>query len=197
MANICSNQYRFVFSKKEAARKFLDFVEKETAESSSVYELGIKAGIANAENRDVREWEDSIFIRSPKTPREVVVTSESKWTPCPNAWADIAATFDEGVETYYEAEEPGCGIWASNDPEFVEKFVIDPCYGEGFPEIDALDYGIYDYGETVRIIENLLGEEVDVLDDLDRLIKKLKASKYKDVLYIHEIVDQPISDWEW
>lgn len=198
MANICSNQYRFVFSKAEAAKRFVEFVKKETEENSSVYMLGIKAGIAAANNRDVREWEDTVSFRSPENQKEVIVYSESKWTPCPNAWNDIAKTFDEEVKTYYEAEEPGCNIWASNDPELVGKYVVDPCQGEGYPEIDRLDYGIRDYEEVAKILDRLLvNEGAEILDDLETLLAKLKTSKYKDVLYIHEIIKQPLEDWEW
>lgn len=197
MANICSNQYRFVFSTEEAAKKFVEFVKKETEENSSVYLLGIKAGIADANNRDVREWEDTVSFRSPENKKEVMIYSESKWTPCPNAWNDIAKTFDERVATYYEAEEPGCGIWASNDPDFIGKFVVDPCVGEGFPEIDKLNYGVYDYEEVVKILNRLLtGKGAGILDDLETLLSKLKASKYKDVLYVNEIIEQPLSDWK-
>ena len=52
MANICSNSYRFIFSDGEKAKKFLNFVN--TSDQNSVYEMGIKAGIKNAERRDVR-----------------------------------------------------------------------------------------------------------------------------------------------
>ena len=117
MANICSNDYHFIFSDAEKAKKFLDFVN--TSDQNSVYEMGIKAGIKNAEGRDVREWVEDAYTISPSDPREISVATESKWTPCPNTWEDIAKTFDENVIVYYEAEEPGCEIYASNDSDYV------------------------------------------------------------------------------
>ena len=88
MANICSNSYRFVFSDGEKAKKFLNFVN--TSDQNSVYDMGIKAGIKNAEGRDVRQWVEGAYIRSPVDPHEIGVATESKWTACPNAWEDIS-----------------------------------------------------------------------------------------------------------
>lgn len=192
MANICSNQYKFIFSDETKAKKFFVFVEGETTDtSSSVYELGIKAGIKNAKNRDIREWVDNAFINFKKQ-NVVQITTESKWTPCPNAWVDIATTFDENVGVTYEAEEPGCGIWASNDPELIGQYVLDPIFDSGFLEIDELDYGIVNPEWVVSLLKKLLGEKTY---DINLLLEKLKKSKYKDVLFIHEIEDTPISDW--
>ena len=51
MANICDNQYEFIFGSEEKAKRFLDFINKD----ASVYELGVAAKIDKAEKRDVRE----------------------------------------------------------------------------------------------------------------------------------------------
>lgn len=189
MANICSNEYKFIFSDEVKAKKFYDFVEK--APENSVYELGIQADIQNAKDRDVREWITDASINF-TNPNVVGVATESKWTPCPNAWNDIAKTFDEDVEVFYEAEEPGCCIWASNDPELVGQYVLDPIFDSGFLEIDELGHGAVNPEWVVSLLQKLLGEKTD---DLDLLLEKLKKSKYKDALFIHEIVDTPISDW--
>lgn len=61
MANICSNIYRFIFSDGEKAKKFLDFINSSDSDKS-VYNLGVKAGIKNAEGRNVREWIDDSEI---------------------------------------------------------------------------------------------------------------------------------------
>ena len=80
MANICSNDYHFIFSDAEKAKKFLDFV-KSSDHEGSVYEMGIKANIEDAENRDVREWVQSAYVVSPTAPNEIGVMTDSKWTP--------------------------------------------------------------------------------------------------------------------
>ena len=191
MANICSNDYHFIFSDAEKAKKFLDFVESSDHEGS-VYKMGIKANIKDAENRDVREWVQSAYVVSPTTPNKIGVMTDSKWTPCPNAWEDIAKTFDENVIVYYEAEEPGCEIYASNDPDYVGHFIIDVWDdGDLLKGVD-LEYGIHSRVETISILQKLLETEND---NMSVLLYKLGNSKYKEVVYVHEIEYTPISDW--
>ena len=191
MANICSNDYHFIFSDAEKAKKFLDFVESSDHEGS-VYEMGIKANIEDAENRDVREWVQSAYVVSPTAPNEIGVMTDSKWTPYPNAWEDIAKTFDENVIVHYEAEEPGCGIYASNDPDYVGHFIIDVCDDSDFPEGVSLEWGPHSREETISALQKLL--ETDD-DDLSALLRKLGNSKYSEAVYVHEIEYTPISDW--
>lgn len=191
MANICSNDYHFIFSDAEKAKKFLDFVES-FDHDGSVYEMGIKANIEGAENRDVREWVQSAYVISPTAPNEIGVMTDSKWTPYPNAWEDIAKTFDENVIVYYEAEEPGCEIYASNDPDYVGHFIIDVCDDSEFPEGVSLGWGPHSRAETISALQKLL--EVDD-DDIYTLLHKLVHSKYSEDVYVHEIEYTPISDW--
>lgn len=191
MANICSNDYHFIFSDAEKAKKFLDFVESSDHEGS-VYEMGIKANIEDAENRDVREWVQSAYVASPTTPNKIGVMTDSKWTPYPNAWEDIAKTFDENVIVHYEAEEPGCEIYASNDPDYVGHFIIDVCDDGDFPEGVSLEWGPHSRAETISALQKLL--EADD-DDLSALLRKLGNSKYSEAVYVHEIEYTPISDW--
>ena len=191
MANICSNDYHFIFSDAEKAKKFLDFVES-FDHDGSVYEMGIKANIEDAENRDVREWVQSAYVVSPTAPNEIGVMTDSKWTPYPNAWEDIAKTFDENVNVYYETEEPGCEIYASNDPDYVGHFIIDVCDDSEFPEGVSLGWGPHSRAETISALQKLL--EADD-DDISALLHKLVNSKYSEAVYVHEIEYTPISDW--
>lgn len=192
MANICSNIYHFIFSDEEKAKKFLDFIETSNCEGS-VYELGIKANIEDAENRDVREWVENAYIVSPATPNKIGVLTDSKWTPCPNAWQDIAKTFDKDVIVYYEAEEPGCEIYDSNDPDYVGRFIIDVCDDGDFPEGVDLEWGPHSREETISSLQKLL--ETDD-DNLSVLLHKLESGKYSEAVYVHEISYTPISDWQ-
>ena len=191
MANICSNDYHFIFSDAEKAKKFLDFVES-FDHDGSVYEMGIKANIEGAENRDVREWVQSAYVVSPTAPNEIGVMTDSKWTPYPNAWEDIAKTFDENVIVHYETEEPGCEIYASNDPDYVGHFIIDVCDDSEFPEGVSLGLGPHSREETISALQKLL--EADD-DDISALLHKLVNSKYSEAVYAHEIEYTPISDW--
>ena len=192
MANICSNIYHFIFSDEEKAKKFLDFIKTSNCEGS-VYELGIKANIEDAENRDIREWVGNAYVVSPATPNKIEVWTDSEWTPCPNAWQDIAKIFDENVIVYYKAEEPGCEIYKSNDPDYVGRFIIDVCDDSDFPEGVYLERGPHNREETISSLQKLLETEDDTLLVL---LYKLESGKYSEAVYVHEIEYTPISDWQ-
>lgn len=191
MANICSNDYHFIFSDAEKAKKFLDFVES-FDHDGSVYEMGIKANIEDAENRDVREWVQSAYVVSPTAPNEIGVMTDSKWTPYPKAWRDIARTFDKNVVVYYEAEEPGFEIFASNDPNYVGCYIIDVNDDSDLPEGVNLEWGPNTRKKTISALQKLLGTDEG---NLSVLLCKLENSKYKEAVYVHEITYLSISDW--
>lgn len=185
MANICSNQYKFVFENEEQAKKFFSFIGKET----DVYDLGIAAKIDRAKERDVREWIDNKEISK----NVVNVCSESKWTPCPNAWRDIARTFDENVEVYYEAEEPGCEIFASNDPEFVGKYIYD--FWNASKELEACGYdetGIVNEEQLVKILQAVLHTKTK---HLETLLILMGDKGFADDFSLHQIEYCSIEDW--
>ena len=190
MTNICSNNYQFIFSNREKAQRFLDFILSPDYKGS-LYEMGVKANIKDAENRGAREWVEDAYILSPY---EVRVATSSKWVPCPNTWEDIAETFDEDVIVYYEAEEPGCEIYASNDPDFIGHFIID-IWDESVL-LKGIDFEpgayIYSSAETVSALQSLLKTDND---DISILLYMLKNSKYSETVHIHEIEYFPISDW--
>lgn len=194
MANICTNQYKFIFGDEEKAKKFFDFIGDGSSDCSgnSVYNLGIAAKIENAEHRDIREWIDDKDISD----SSVRVNTQSKWTPCPKAWRDIARTFDESVEVFYEAEEPGCEIFDSNDPEFVGKYVFDFWGGDDelviCCEDSEIDSGVYSESEMVEILQKILGS---MSTDLDLLVEMADKRGLSDCLSVHRIEYRSIDDW--
>lgn len=191
MANICTNQYKFVFGDEEKAKRFFDFIGDGDLDCSnnSVYNLGIAAKIERAKERDVREWIDSEGIS-----RNIVnVYSESKWTPCPNAWRDIARTFDEDVKVFYEAEEPGCEIFNSNDPEFVGKYVYDFWdLPEGAIASHCCDAGVADEEQMTKILQGALSTKIQ---DLETLLNLIDSKGLSDNISVHRIEYLSIDDW--
>lgn len=191
MANICSNIYHFIFSDEEKAKKFLDLVETPEYEGS-VYKMGIKANIRGAADRYIKETVRNAHIVSASVPNEIEITTESAWAPYAITWEDIAKTFDEDVDVYYEAEEPGNGIYASNDLDYVGHFIIDVCDDSDFPEGVELEWGPHSREETISSLQELL-ETND--DSLPVLLRKLRRSKYSEAVDVHEIIYTPISHW--
>lgn len=191
MANICTNQYKFIFGDEEKAKKFFDFIGDGSSDCSdnSVYNLGIAAKIENAEHRDIREWIDDKDISG----SSVRVNTQSKWTPCPNAWRDIARTFDEDVEVFYEAEEPGCEIFDSNDPGLVGKYVYDFWdMPEGSIASYCCDAGVADEQQMMEILQDALSTKIQ---DLETLLSLIDSKGLSDNISVHRIEYLSIDDW--
>ena len=199
MDNICSNIYRFIFSDKEKAKKFFYFVEASSNDDSkgSLYRLSIKSNVKNATFRDIikndkiRDTREHVTYFYFLSDTEIGVMTDSEWQPCPNAWQGIAKTFDENVTVYYETEEPDCGIYASNDKDYVGHYIIyasGDCYlPDGFP-VDRLNT----HEGIVSILQELLGTYES---DLSALLDILKNSEYGNSVFVHEIKYSSISDW--
>lgn len=199
MNNICSNIYRFVFSDKEKAKKFLDLVEASNNgnDKGSLYKISIKAKIKNATFRDViknekiRDAGEQVTYFYCLSDTEIGIMTDSEWQPCPNAWQDIAKTFDKNAIVYYETEEPDCGIYSSNDPDYVGHYNIrvsnDSYLPDGFP-IDHLNT----HEEIVSVLQELLGTYES---DLSALLDVLKNSEYGNSVFVNEITYSSISDW--
>lgn len=186
MANICNNQYEFVFKSENRAKEFLDFINKDV----SVYELGVAAKIDRAEERDVRE---SIYYAEIDK-NTVRVYSESKWTPCPKAWRDIARTFEDGVEVFYEAEEPECGIFNSNSPKFVGKYVYDFWNApEGLRACHCDESGVADQEGLIKVLQAALGAKTQ---DLETLLLLMYEKGFADNFSVHKIKYMSIEDWD-
>lgn len=186
MANICTNQYKLVFENKEKAERFFAFINGET---TSVYDLGIAAKIENAEKRNIREW----ITGTVSSKNSVSVTTESKWTPCPKAWRNIAQAFDKNVDVFYEAEEPGCEIYDSNDPELIGKYVYDFWdMPEGSICSHCCDAGVADERQMTEILQNALDTKVQ---DLETLLNLIDAKGLSDNISIHRIEYLSIDDW--
>lgn len=57
------------------------------------------------------------------------ISTESAWTPPAECIAKFARHFSDTVEVFYVAEEPGCGLFWTNDPDYEGKCYVD-CYIE-------------------------------------------------------------------
>lgn len=198
MANICSNNYRFIFKDEATATKFSDFVAAQVATDSQGFPgyadtRIIKQAVAGKGNCDseIRESIYGAYIERP-SPNEVTLYGESCWIPCPRSWQLIAKSFDEDARVFYFATEFGCDICHSNDPDEVGKVIFD-LYDESLlpdwfrPEPDQISGGL-----ATNMLRKLLGNPTG---DLGSLIEEFEESEYAKGTSIHVVKYRPICDW--
>lgn len=198
MANICSNNYRFIFKDEATATKFSDFVAAQVATDSQGFPgyadtRIIKQAVAGKGSCDpeIRESIYGAYIERP-SPNEVALYGESCWIPCPRSWQLIAKSFDDDARVFYFATEFGCDICHSNDPDEVGKVIFD-LYDESLlpdwfrPEPDPISGGL-----AASMLRKLLGNPTG---DLYSLIEEFEESEYAKGASIHVVEYRPICDW--
>ncbi len=53
------------------------------------------------------------------------VYTETAWGPMMAMWSDLIETYCPTSELLYSAEEPGCGVYVTNDPDLEGKYCLD------------------------------------------------------------------------
>lgn len=117
---------------------------------------------------------------------ELMVSTETAWEPMLAMW-DKLVQRELGPEAWIEfmAEEPGFGIFTSNDPEYIGKYKIDSWS-------DVIENDFVNKSQLIKILQDLLQTKEK---NLKNLMKMLENSSYGDEIYIHQIKESDIEDW--
>jgi hypothetical protein len=125
------------------------------------------------------------------------VQTETAWEPMVNMWAAIVNKIAPGIEIIYSAEECGNGIYWTNDPACVNRYIVDiydeDCLDEKI--VKALGWDEYDDVSEKDLREGLL--EVfpdDVNLSTKELIEKLTGLTDDDGISILQWEFVPIDE---
>jgi|GEM_PF-2083291 len=119
------------------------------------------------------------------------ISQEDKWLPNCKIWIDIISSYysENGeplIEVYYKAEEPGCDVFLTNDPESLYV-----------PDTDTINFymDIYtpltEYDNSLKFIEKrpnnpFLRIDQEILSEGDIGLNKRYSDDGKLSFYIHE-----------
>ena len=110
---------------------------------------------------------------------ELTINTETAWSPMMQMWVKILEKYLPGAELVYTAEEPGNGVWCTNDPALVNKWVID-YYGDG--DIES------DWEASEDTVREVLQELLNTTEtDVDKLVR----------MAWDEDVDISVNKWDW
>ena len=124
MANRCFNEYWITCENQEKAKKLCDFLNSQVENKQNYLDEVMKAiNLSIDPNKDYRDYIDSIPYIG-RDHQTVIFTTDSAWTPNPNTWNLICKKFDPNAKLLYYAEEPGCKIFASNNPKILLKYLV-------------------------------------------------------------------------
>lgn len=111
-------------------------------------------------------------------------TTETAWAPC-NETFDLVCKKFPSLHYYYQTEEPGMAIYATNDSEgkyFPDKYHVelntpeDEFYSEYFAELSA----VFEW------LEKISGKEVKSEKEVDELVEQWRKENDQAYCYMNE-----------
>ena len=188
MANRCFNEYWIKCTTPEKAKKLCDFLESQFECKQNYLDDVMRAvNLPRDPEKDYRDYIDS-HPSIDLDLRTVVFTTDSAWTPRPNSWNLVCQEIDPGAELLYYAEEPGCEIFASNNPAILAKYFIDIFLEE------SQWCGVYTKEEVIKILQLILSTTEN---DINHLIDLVNQKDFGEEYFvnIYPIDYLPLKEW--
>lgn len=194
MANRCSNLYWALCPTTEEANKLCKFLlgwynTKEGCIDDIMKSVGIDPeSIDN--HRDYIDLEPCVQ----KGTTTVYFRTDSAWTPNPNTWQAICQKIVPECTLLYYAEEPGCEIFVSNNPEYYTKYYVDVYCEEACWNIEN-GSDIYSEEDVVTLLQEVLSTREE---NIDRLFSRAKETDFGEdnSLTIEPIIYRSLNEWD-
>ena len=130
MANTCANYIRMICKNEKAAQAIAQDMNKvldANNRDKNEWDLVVLEEFYKLKPADymytpyMRSWIEAIYDKG----REVIIESDSAWSPAVGIFREIGYKLNCVENVYYTSEELGCDVCVSNDPEMIGKYVID------------------------------------------------------------------------
>ena len=182
MPNWCSTDYNISRPKSMGGIKPLyDFIKKTIEEECKTPNdcriwLGdiVEKGLGvNPEDGpyECRGWVSDVQLQSDE---EFSFYTDTAWGPMNEMWFDLCKKYVPGATIYYNAEEPGCCVYATNNPDYEGKYVVDSWNDEYKSIWDASE------SDVRNIVKEVTGEDTskDKMEDINDVLKLLYEGDY-------------------
>lgn len=160
MPNWCTTEYYVVGSKKEVLDLNKKMEKLENRKESLVKNSFGNTWLGNLVESLGGDWE-KVYCRGQwmcrvynKENNSLTFTTETAWREM-NEWRKFIESYYTTIKLLYVTEEPGCGIYQTNDKEgvfFKDKYVLD--YTEDVEYFETID-------QAVEFIEELIGIKIE------------------------------------
>lgn len=108
----------------------------------------------------------------------ISLSTETAWSPMLGMWYAIIDEYIPGAELYYTAEESGCGLYNTNDPDYEGKYIVDAW------DIDIESDWEASEETVVEILQGLLNVKEDDVNILLNLFEE--DEELTDGMAIHK-----------
>ena len=177
MPNWCTTEYYVVGSKKEVLDLNKKMEKLENRKESLVKNSFGNTWLGNLVESLGGDWE-KVYCRGQwmcrvynKENNSLTFTTETAWCEM-NEWRKFIESYYTTIKLLYVTEEPGCGIYQTNDLGgvfFKDKYVLD--YTEDVEYFEIID-------QAVEFIEELIGLKIEdktvngIQEKLDEYVEK-------------------------
>lgn len=177
MPNWCSTEYYVVGSKRELSDLNKKMERLENRKKSLVKNGFGNTWLGNLVESLGGDWE-KVYCRGQwmcrvynKENNSLTFTTETAWREM-NEWRKFIESYYTTIKLLYVTEEPGCGVYQTNDLEgvfFKDKYVLD--YTEDVEYFETID-------QAVEFIEELIGLKIEdktvngIQEKLDEYVEK-------------------------
>lgn len=180
MANWCSTDYMFVGATENARRLLADLEQAVCADSwladvrkallpeSCGMDIPCRGEVSYLDD-ELHEYSDGLA--------GVRFSTETAWCACEELMQRIADKY--ALHPYYYTEEPGMGIFQTNDAEgvyFSARYMVDS-------ESKGCEY-FDDFEEVASVIREMTGIEVRQFEDVEPMLTEWNGHSF---LLVHEI----------
>lgn len=198
MPNWCSTKITIHCKSEQDALRFADTIE------SSLKSVKMKNGfgdtwlgniLLNLDLATVQRGEYEETIKTDyrcrgtvldlfQSSNEVTIYTDTAWSPMLKMWTAVAdKILGEGnYEKYYTAEEPGCELYGTNDPNMVGRVFID-----FFDNYEVLEKAFEDCDQSEEeFIEDAQRFMKTDEKDFYKLVKMLESGEYGESISVHK-----------
>lgn len=180
MANWCSTDYMFVGATENARRLLADLEQAVCADSWLAYvrkalllescgmDIPCRGEVSYLDD-ELHEYSDGLA--------GVRFSTETAWCACEELMQRIADKY--ALHPYYYTEEPGMGIFQTNDAEgvyFSARYMVDS-------ESKGCEY-FEDFEDVASVIRKMTGIEVSQFEDVEPMLAEWNEHSF---LLVHEI----------
>jgi len=195
MSNLCSNQLCFVSKRKEPLKRLLySFQRCCTNNNNSIVDVLVANGITKqaaqkrTDGRDYLEDFGEDITKDKDNNFCLYVDTTTAWDTNLQPWLYlIKKKYDNRIKVFYKSEEPGNGIYYTNDENweyFDERYTVDYCIGELF----GREY-FNDLKSLQGFVKEVFGVKISEMDSLDvikgRILEHLQKENLSDSEYLN------------
>lgn len=137
MPNWCNNNIVITHNDKDKIKALFDKIQQWTSKNYEDNDFGttwlgnvVYGSEIDSDNLEYRGLITSLdFVDLKDKGGEINMFADTAWCPMIKMWQRVVDKYCSGADITFSAEEPGCGVYVTNDYDYDGMYVID-IYGD-------------------------------------------------------------------